>query len=1473
MKKLFTFLFILFSAFGLNAQNQKPVAAKIAESERLGLPFYEAQIFTVAPPDEQLIISLNQTVAQYQVLDFNQTGINSLLNLNPEQLLIKVPKNNGTFDELKLFRSKIFNAEFKVVNSQNPNAAEPYQQGLHYWGIMNGDENSIAAISIFKDEVMGLIASPATGNLVLGKIEKDPLSRHIFYNDADLSISKDISCGTQDDGLAYEATELESPGRSTTNCIRWFWEVNTDIFTNKGSVANAANYVTGLFNQSAIIFFNDSISVELVEVFVWTTASPYVGTTTSALLGQFQNYRNSITGDMGHLLGYAGNGGLAAGLSGVCAANLNSSQCYSDINSTYSNVPTYSWSVMVVTHEQGHIMGSRHTHACAWNGNFTAIDNCGPTAGYNYEGSCSGAPTPVGGGTVMSYCHLVGGVGINLANGFGTQPKNVIINNINNGSCLSACSGNTCLPSANMSTANVANTTATFNWAAVTGALSYNVRYRIEGTPTWSTANTTATTFNATGITAGSNYEWQVQTVCTGGLSIFTISTTFICIPLTCDIPINLATAYIYSTYANISWTAVGGANGYNLRWRQVGTTTWSTATTTSTSRFISGLTASTDYEWQIQTTCIGGGSSSFSTSQLFTTIVPPCEGSLNNYTSNITSNSASLNFGGTAGGPLNGSYNLRYRVVGTTLWTDLTLSVSPYNATSLLPSTTYEWQVQVICQGTLSSWSQMVTFTTLCVNPNAVINYSGSSNLCAGQSKWLVAGPTGAYSYSWKLNGNTIVGANNDSLSVNAAGGYTVTVTEGISGSCTATSTAVNITVSAAINPVITWNGTLSLCPGTTVTLISSAATGNLWSTGATTQNIVVSAGGNYTVTVTDANGCSGTSSPITVYSLNCGGPTTQIRSSDCGRTNFNLQSSIVADLVTGATQYEFQFKDAADVNVIATKLQTSRTLVISSVTPALQWGTNYMVRVRPILGTTQGSFGNPCVIGFVPDPSIFGVPATQLISSHCGKLNFLLSSSITADVVSGATQYEFEFRNVTTGALVATKIQSNNFTTLSSVTPALQWGTQYFVRVRAYYGTYAGTYGPTCTIGLIPDPAISGVPNTQLSSASCNKTNLALTGSITCNVVTGANQYEWEFTNPVGGALVATKLTTTATCALISVTPALQWGTQYNVRVRAFISGTAGNFSTVCLIGLIPDPNISGVPSTRLNSMSCGNLNLTLSSSIVALTVSGASQYEFEFANPTTGVVFATKLNSSATCFLNSVTPTLLWGTQYNVRVRAFIAGVAGTFANVCLIGIIPDPALGVPSTQLRSVDCGKLTFTLTSNMAANQVAGATQYEFEFRDVNTNAVVATRLQTSATLNIANVSPALQAGTQYNVRVRAYINAFVGSYGPTCLIGIVSGARFGEEEIAQEEQTGKKDELSIYPNPFSGSAQFMIQSEKNNVAQVSIHNMMGVCVWKQNVQNNTSVLMTENLAPGMYLMEVVQLDGSMLMQRFIKSE
>lgn len=95
-----------------------------------------------------------------------------------------------------------------------------------------------------------------------------------------------------------------------------------------------------------------------------------------------------------------------------------------------------------------------------------------------------------------------------------------------------------------------------------------------------------------------------------------------------------------------------------------------------------------------------------------------------------------------------------------------------------------------------------------------------------------------------------------------------------------------IQLSISQVDNPVYTTNisagGPTTFCQGGSVTLTAAGGSSYLWSTGATSQAITVTAGGNYSVTVTNANGCAASASQsVTVNSLpaatiSAGGPTT---------------------------------------------------------------------------------------------------------------------------------------------------------------------------------------------------------------------------------------------------------------------------------------------------------------------------------------------------------------------------------------------------------------------------------------------------------------------------------------------------------------------------------------------------------------------------------------------------------------------
>lgn len=171
-----------------------------------------------------------------------------------------------------------------------------------------------------------------------------------------------------------------------------------------------------------------------------------------------------------------------------------------------------------------------------------------------------------------------------------------------------------------------------------------------------------------------------------------------------------------------------------------------------------------------------------------------------------------------------------------------------------------YSWSTgassRTITVSTSGTFSVTVTNAAGCSASSSVVTsfftapvpaISGNIGFCAGASTVLTASE-GYAGYSWST------GASTQTITVNTAGTYTVTVTD--NNGCTGSK---SIAIAVFPSPTSVISGTLSFCGGTSTTL--NAGTGYssyLWSTGATTQTINVNTVGTFTVTVTNANGCS---------------------------------------------------------------------------------------------------------------------------------------------------------------------------------------------------------------------------------------------------------------------------------------------------------------------------------------------------------------------------------------------------------------------------------------------------------------------------------------------------------------------------------------------------------------------------------------------------------------------------------------
>jgi len=138
----------------------------------------------------------------------------------------------------------------------------------------------------------------------------------------------------------------------------------------------------------------------------------------------------------------------------------------------------------------------------------------------------------------------------------------------------------------------------------------------------------------------------------------------------------------------------------------------------------------------------------------------------------------------------------------------------------------------------------------------------TGTTAFCPGGSTILDAGNTDAggnfISYLWNPGGATT-----QTITIGTPALYSVTVTN-VNG-CPATSTPVNIIQYTPPSPVV--SGNLSVCTGGSTTLDAGGGyTAYLWSNNETTQTILVTSPGSYSVNVTDSHGCSGTSATVVV-------------------------------------------------------------------------------------------------------------------------------------------------------------------------------------------------------------------------------------------------------------------------------------------------------------------------------------------------------------------------------------------------------------------------------------------------------------------------------------------------------------------------------------------------------------------------------------------------------------------------------
>lgn len=188
-----------------------------------------------------------------------------------------------------------------------------------------------------------------------------------------------------------------------------------------------------------------------------------------------------------------------------------------------------------------------------------------------------------------------------------------------------------------------------------------------------------------------------------------------------CGTPANISTGSITESTAVLQWTAVPNSSSYSLQIRPAGTNTWTLFTSSLTTYSLSGLSASTTYEYQLQATCTAGPGS-YSAIQTFTTAAPPltCGTPASLNSTLISHQQATLDWQLVQDAT---SYSIEFRESGLNTWSTVAVPNNSHVLQNLIPQTNYEFRVMATCPYGNSTYSNEATFSTLVSPPPVCSN------------------------------------------------------------------------------------------------------------------------------------------------------------------------------------------------------------------------------------------------------------------------------------------------------------------------------------------------------------------------------------------------------------------------------------------------------------------------------------------------------------------------------------------------------------------------------------------------------------------------------------------------------------------------------------------------------------------------------------------------------------------------------
>jgi hypothetical protein len=705
------------------------------------------------------------------------------------------------------------------------------------------------------------------------------------------------------------------------------------------------------------------------------------------------------------------------------------------------------------------------------------------------------------------------------------------------------------------------------------------------------------------------------------------------------------------------------------------------------------------------------------------------------------------------------------------------------------------------------------VASTNVVINSLPTATAANTSPACYGGMVVLQA--TGGASYAWSGPAGS---SNNQNVTINnvnssASGIYIVTVTN--SNGCTSTAST-TITLLPAL--VITASNTSPVCSGEAVTLSATGGVSYTWSGAAgsfngqtvTIPNVNNTNNGVYTVTVTNANGCTKTATTIVALnnpyiSINgnasiCSGTTTTLTANSTGASAYLWNTGNTTNTLNAVPIGTYT---VTVTNIYGCTSSAIRTVTAISLSMPNITGGNTNVCVGSVVNLKETT-NQPIYNWSTGDnvSSIFVTPTTNTVYT------------VTVSNTCGATATASTYVNVTSCTISTPGTQCQNATALCTNTPLI-----FSANVNNGTAQSGNDYG---CLGTQPNPSWCYL-------------NIAEPGAIHISETNSANtDIDFALWGPFPSLAAAANQ-----CGSLPAPIDCSYSPQANEQIDVPDSSQIGNVFLLLFSNYgnanttVYTNKIGGTGETYCPSIDCSDVTVGVTNVVNATCNNGG------------GIQISASGGTSPYTALWSNGATT--GTISNLSAGTYTVSVTDSYGCIATtIATVNNTPIGIPSntTTLNLA-------TTSAKLKWTAVTGAANYTIKIRKAGTInwTTVAVPTGTSKTINT------LLPCTGYEWKVRA--NCAGGSeYG--AFTAIVTFSTMGCSNDAKTDDTTPT--FSLQPNPANSLVTLNYFTDTNSQINIKVMDMTGRIVLQQNTTitegDNNIDLPTNNLPQGYYVVE-----------------